>query len=194
MRFRASRTVLHVLLAAAAAAAVTAAGCNRRQPPAAKPAAAAPTVSLPAGVKAADNLACKLLSKSDAAELLGGDVKPPLTSITFDIGQSSSRCAYISEATHPATKVLALLAQHWEQPDAARQAFERAHVLSQTVSGAPPETIEGLGDRAYWAGGKVNQLNVLAGSTWLVISDTQGPGLDQQAPARAAAAKILSHQ
>jgi hypothetical protein len=89
--------------------------------------------------------------------------------------------------------VLALLAKRWNEADAARLAFERAHVLSQMVSGQAPETIEGLGDRAYWAGGKVNQLNVLAGSTWLVVSGTMGPGLDQQAPARAAAARVLSH-
>jgi hypothetical protein len=39
----------------------------------------------------------------------------------------------------------------------------------------------------------VNQLNVLAGSDWLVVSGTQGPGLDQLAPAKAAAARILAH-
>jgi hypothetical protein len=54
-----------------------------------------------------------------------------------------------------------------------------------------PETVTGLGDRAYWAGGLVKQLNVLAGDTWLVISDSPGRGLDELGPAKQAAAKIL---
>lgn len=182
------------------ALALVAGGCRKqaRQPRQAGPAAGASAaaggaVPAAAAARPSENLACKLLTRDDAEALLGGPVKePPVTSVTADIGVESWRCGYISVAQSPA-KVVTLLAQHWQDAAAARKAYEHAHALSQSVSGQVPETVEGLGNRAYWAGGTVNQLNVLAGNDWLVISGTAGPGLDQLGPARQAAAKILAH-
>jgi len=175
-----------------------AAGCHRPQAPV-RQGAAAPAVT--GGAPAlrqravAENLACKLLTRDDAEALLGGPVlDPPVTSTMADIGEVSWRCGYISAAKNPTSKVVTLLDKHWQQAADARSAYERAHVISETVSGQAPENVEGLGERAYWAGGKVNQLNVLVGADWLVIGGTLGPGLDQLAPAKAAAAKILAHR
>jgi hypothetical protein len=145
------------------------------------------------GAQAPRNRACELLTRIDAEELLGGPVKAPVTSITADIGVVSSRCGYLSESEKP-VKVVTLLANKWQNPAEARTAYERAHALSQSISGQAPESVAGLGDRAYWAGGTVDQLNVLAGDTWLVISGTAGPGLEQLGPAKLAAAKILAHR
>jgi len=181
------------------ALALAAGGCHRRQPPPGQRAAASGARAVASGApaapggKAAENLACKLLTKDDAETVLGGPVlEPPVTSTMADVGMESWRCGYISEAKEP-TRVVTLLASHWQDAAAARRAFERAHSLSQSVSGQVPETVGGFGERAYWAGGKVNQLNVLAGNDWLVISDTVGPNLDQLGPARLAAARILAH-
>jgi hypothetical protein len=190
---RAARAV--ALTLAALAAGLPAAGCHRRQPPpprqlATKP---APRPALPTGMKSDTNLACELLTADDAAALLGGPVKPPITSVMADIGVVSWRCSYLSEASNPA-RVVTLLARKWQQADDARRAYEHAHALSQSISGQAPETVAGLGERAYWAGGTVSQLNVLHGDTWLIGSGTAaGAGYDQLTPARAAAAKILSH-
>jgi hypothetical protein len=193
------RLSLSISLYALCALALLAGGC-RRQAPQGRQGGPAPGASASGGATAPaaaarprENLACKLLTRDDAEALLGGPVKePPVTSAMADIGVESWRCGYISVAQNP-TKVVTLLAQHWQEPAAARKAYEHAHALSQSVSGQVPETVDGLGDRAYWAGGMVNQLNVLAGSDWLVISGTAGPGLDQLAPAKRAAAKILAH-
>jgi hypothetical protein len=157
--------------------------------------AAPPGAGAPAGrgAKPQENLACRLLTRDDAEALLGGPaLEPPVTSSMADIGVVSWRCGYISAAKNP-TKVVTMLASRWQEPGDARRAFEHAHALSQTISGQVPETVDGLGERAYWSGGKVNQLNVLRGRDWLVISGTAGPGLDQLGPAKAAAAKILAH-
>jgi hypothetical protein len=173
-----------------------AAACHRQQPPrqGGRAAAASPGASAPRPNPPEKNLACNLLTKDDAEALLDGPVlEPPVTSAMADIGVVSWRCGYISQAKNP-TKVVSLLDNHWQQAADARSAYERAHVLSQSVSGQAPENVAGLGERAYWAGGKVNQLNVLAGQDWLVISGTLGSGLDQLAPAKAAAAKILAHR
>ncbi len=184
---------------------LVAAGCHRRQQQENRQGLAAPTGAAGAGAPAAraarpaENLACKLLTKDDAETLLGEPVQAtPVTSTMADVGAVSWRCGYLSanpQAQGPttSTKVVTLLVKHWQDPAEARSAYEHAHALSQTISGQVPEAVAGLGERAYWAGGKVNQLNVLAGSDWLVISGTQGPGLDQLAPAKAAAARILAH-
>jgi hypothetical protein len=162
-------------------------------PSAGKSAAAPPAHT----AKPEENLACKLLTKDDAEALLGEPVQPtPVTSTMADIGVVSWRCGYISEkppSPTSSTKVVTLLVKRWQQPVEARRTYEHAHALSQSISGQVPENVDGLGERAYWAGGKVNQLNVLAGSDWLVISGTTGPGLDQFGPAKAAAARILAH-
>jgi hypothetical protein len=174
---------------------LAAAGCKPRQPPGATAAAAAPArggTSAPAGAPARTNHACELLTSGIAEQLLGGAVKPPVTSMTGEVGIVSSRCGYITASSNP-VKVVTLLARKYQQPAEARSAYERAHALSQTVSGQVPTTVAGLGDRAYWAGGMVKQLNVLAGDTWLVISGTPGPGLDQLGLARQTAEKILAH-
>ena len=190
----ASLLALAAPLALMVMALLAAAGCKARQPPGA--AAAIPAgagTSAPSGAPARTNHACELLTSDDAQQLLGGAVKPPVISMTGDVGVVSSRCGYISESTNP-VKVVTLLARKYQQPAEARAAYERAHALSQTVSGQMPETVTGLGDRAYWAGGLVKQLNVLSGDTWLVISDSPGPGRDELGPAKQAAAKILAHR
>jgi hypothetical protein len=147
----------------------------------------------PAARAPRENLACKLLTRDDAEALLGGPVQePPVTGSTADIGVESWRCGYVSVAQNPA-KVVTLLAQHWQDPAATRKAYEHAHAISRSISGQMPQQVPGLGDRAYWAGGTINQLHVLAGSDWLVISGTAAPGFDQLGPARLAAARILAH-
>jgi hypothetical protein len=155
--------------------------------------AAAPQPPMPAGMKTVANYACELLSEDDARELLGGPVKPALTSMHADIGLVASRCAYLSETGSP-IRVVTLLANRWQQAAGARQAFERAHVLAQTVSGQAPVNVPDLGERAYWAGGTVNQLNVLDGDTWLVVTCALGANPDLLGAARTAAARILAHR
>lgn len=183
------------------ALALLAAGCHKEARPPGRAAPAPGTGSAAGGSGPApaaarrppENLACKLLTRDDAEALLGGPVQePPVTGSTADIGVESWRCGYISVAQKPA-KVVTLLDQHWQDPAAARKAYEHAHAISQSISGQMPENVPGLGDRAYWAGGSVNQLHVLAGSDWLVISVTAAPGFDQLGPAKQAAARILAH-
>lgn len=187
---------LSIGLSALSVLALLAAGCHKETRPPGR--ATPPTAGAGGGTGAAarrppENLACKRLTGEDAEALLGGAVQePPVTGSTADIGVESWRCGYISVAQSPA-KVVTLLDQHWQDPTAARKAYEHAHAISQSISGQMPENVPGLGDRAYWAGGSVNQLHVLAGSDWLVISVTAAPGFDQLGPARKAAARILAH-
>ena len=138
------------------------------------------------------NHACELFTKDDAEAVLGGEVEAPITKLVPDIGVVSSRCGYIAKGVKPA-KVVTLLAKTWRDPADARHAFEHAHALSQTVSGEAPQNLDGLGDRAYWEGGTISQLHVLAGNVWMIFGGTTGPGIDPRPQDQAAAHKALSH-
>jgi hypothetical protein len=139
--------------------------------------------------------ACGLLTRADAEALLGGPVSPPQTGSTAAPGTvSSTRCSYLSASGNP-VKVVTLLLRRYASPAAAADAYERALAISRSISGAEPADEAGPalgGQRAYWAGGTVNQLNVLRDDAWLIIGSSLGPGLDQRASSRAVAARILT--
>lgn len=147
---------------------------------------------LPAGMKTAVNHACELLTRDDAEALLGGAVKPPIAHVEYGTaGKVSARCGYVSVAGPPAKVVSLLLIEH-KTGEETRAEFEHAHAMSQTISGQAAENVPGLGDRAYWAGGIISQLNVLSGNRWLVISGTRGLSQGQLAAAHETAARILA--
>lgn len=139
--------------------------------------------------------ACGLLARADAEALLGGPVTPPQTGSTAAPGTvSSTRCSYLSASGSP-VKVVTLLFRRYASPAAAADAYERALAMSRSISGAEPADEPGPslgGQRAYWAGGTVNQLNVLRDDAWLIIGSSLGPGLDQRSSSRAVAARILT--
>ncbi|HVT15602.1 MAG TPA: hypothetical protein VHQ90_05385 [Thermoanaerobaculia bacterium] len=139
--------------------------------------------------------ACGLLTQADAEALLGGPVTPPQTGSTAAPGTvSSTRCSYLSASGSP-VKVVTLLLRRYASPAAAADAYERALAMSRSISGAEPADEAGPslgGQRAYWAGGTVNQLNVLRDDAWLIIGSSLGPGLDQRSSSRAVAARILT--
>lgn len=138
------------------------------------------------------NRACELLTKDDAEEVLGAPVGAPITRLEPSQGQVFSRCAYIAQGVKP-SRVLRLEVRTWQDAGEAKHAFERAHTLAQSVSGQAPQTISGLGTRAFWDGGTVSQLNVLAGPLWMTFGGTAGPSTDPQPQDRAAAEKALAH-
>jgi hypothetical protein len=139
--------------------------------------------------------ACGLLTRADAEALLGGPVSPPQTGSTAAPGTvSSTRCSYLSESGNP-VKVVTLLLRRYASPAAAANAYEGALAMSRSISGAEPADEAGPalgGQRAYWAGGTVNQLSVLRDDAWLIIGSSLGPGLDQRSSSRAVAARILT--
>jgi hypothetical protein len=154
--------------------------------------AGAPAASDEGGGRVAPIDACTLLTAADAEAILGGPVEKPVTSgHPLPVAGHSSRCAYLT--SRPPLKVVNLLVEQLATPREAASAFEQTRRISKTVSGAPPEDLAGLGERAFWEGGSIAKLHVLKGNLWLVIGCSLGPALDQEAPARQTAARILDH-
>lgn len=139
--------------------------------------------------------ACRLLARSDAQAVLGLPVMDPLSSgaTTEDRGTIVSSCSYATGGEDVAAiKVASLLVRKAPSADEALRIYEEAQGRSPLVSGAEPTEIEGLGDRAYWIGGTLTQLNVLKGDAWFIVNVRDEQTGDLQAQSVEAARRVLS--
>lgn len=168
--------------------ALAGAGCGRPSKPAPSNTGSTPAATAPAGSPILDKRydACALFVKADAEAVLGTKVNDPLTSGAATEGQVTtvSSCSYATSAELPNdVKVASLLVRKAATKAEADQVFTDARAQSKGLSGVDPVDIRGLGDRAYWSGGNLTQMNVLNGNAWLIINiqDTQSRNLQQQA-------------
>lgn len=148
------------------------AGCAQNQP-------AAPPVT-----RAPMKLACDVFNRDAATKLLGADVEKGQSNEIREGEITVTTCAYSTAA--PPIKIVTLLLRRAENVAQAEQTFQEAKSQSKEQSGVDPQNISNLGNAAYWAGGSLRQLNVLAGEYWIILSamNWQGdplPGLETAA-------------
>lgn len=129
---------------------------------------------------------CVLFVKTDAEAVLGMKVSEPLHSgaATEDQATIVSTCSYSTVGETAAdVKVVSLLIRKATDVAEAVRVFDEARGLSKGLSGVDPIDVQNLGDRSYWAGGTLGQLNVLKGDAWLIINvqDTKSKAALQQA-------------
>jgi hypothetical protein len=157
------------------------AGCGR-----ATPTPATNNVTTPATATQDKYNSCALFTKTDAEAVLGTTVNAPTSNGTTsnDGAIITSSCTYATTAVKPTDiKVANLLIRKATNLTEANKIFDEARKVSKSLSGVDPVDASGLGDRAYWAGGALNQLNVLKGDVWLIASirDTKNKAEQQQA-------------
>ncbi|MCK9360951.1 hypothetical protein M0Q28_01855 [Patescibacteria group bacterium] len=177
------------LLPLIAILAVAGLGCGRATPPAANTVTTngAETSNAPANPivnKKYDS--CLLFTKVDAEAVLGMKVNDPLHSgaATEDQATIVSSCSYATNAELPVdVKVASVLIRKAADATEAVRVYEEARSQSKGLSGVDPMDVQNLGDRAYWAGGALSQLNVLKGDAWFIVNiqDTKSKTLQQQA-------------
>ncbi|MFA5185423.1 MAG: hypothetical protein WC551_02960 [Patescibacteria group bacterium] len=147
----------HILVIASCALSLVAAGCSTQTKTEATVTATTPETAVTAPA-ASDLQACQILTPEIAKKYLGETKEP-----TANNGPVTSNCTYASSGD--SFGALTFLIKH---SSATEQ--EGAVPASKSLSGVDPEMIDGLGDKAYWAGGKLNQLNVFKGNDWYIIS------------------------
>ncbi len=145
---------------------------SKSKPEASQP--AAPAAAAQAKINAAE-----FFTKADAEAVLGSPVSDP--TVQGD-GVTSSNCTYI--ATN--FSGIGLYVRGGTTP----ATFDQAQAASKSISDVDPVPIAGVGEKAYWAAGKLNQLNVLKGQYWLIITVFAG-GDKSLDLAKQAAEKIL---
>jgi len=107
--------------------------------------------------------AAEFFTKADAEAVLG---KPVGNASAQGDGVYTSTCSYIASDFSG----ISLLVRASMTPEA----FDQAQAASKSISGVDPVPVTGVGEKAYWAGGKLNQLNVLKNQKWLIITVTAG--------------------
>jgi hypothetical protein len=107
--------------------------------------------------------ACSLLSEAEVAGILGEAI---LETKDTASGNTLSNCTWLTTSFHS----LGILVRAGSSGSESQTIFEQALNSSKSISGADPENIEMMGERAYWAGGTLNQLNVLKGNYWIIVS------------------------
>jgi hypothetical protein len=125
-----------------------------------KPAASQSTAPAepPAAAPSKPN-AAEFLTKADAEAVLGKSVGDPTVQ---DTGINSSNVTYLTADF----KGIALFVR----TGTTSKAFDDAQAAFKSKLGVDATPIEGLGEKAFWAGGKLNQLNVLKNGHWLIIT------------------------
>ncbi|HVM91060.1 MAG TPA: hypothetical protein VMU11_04160 [Verrucomicrobiae bacterium] len=132
--------------------------------------------------------ACQLLTKADAEATLHGTVKDPLRNVsqTADGKTTVSDCTYSQPLPAGSTDIskigtAGLLIRKAASQAEADKVFTDAMNQSKTLSGVDAVAISNLGDRAYWAGGSLTQMNVLKGDAWYIVNVNLPGGNAEQA-------------
>ncbi|HOW84771.1 MAG TPA: hypothetical protein P5119_05395 [Candidatus Aminicenantes bacterium] len=126
--------------------------------------------------------ASRLLTKEEAGEILGTTI---LVVKTGGDGVGYSSATYVTSDG----STIVVLVQPSRDAAAAQAVFDKNKGTSKSTSGVDPEPVAGLGDRAFWAGGRANTLAVVKGRYWLSVAMflIDSP----KEPARKLAAKVL---
>jgi hypothetical protein len=134
--------------------------------------------------------ACELLTPADV-EAVTRDASGSLSSTLEDaVGKDPTLCSYSLAGDVPPRMIsLSLRRAPGAEEAASRQRAAEAGLRS-LAAGAPVEDLPGLGDGAFWIGGRIDQLNVRRGDTLLVY--TVQLDKDPLGAARSLAGKALA--
>ncbi len=135
--------------------------------------------------------ACALFSAQDA-QGVAGDTLAVMSSTMEDArGHNPCECIYNTGSLEQ-PRILSLLVRRNRNAEAAKalQASSRAPLAA--MAGGKVVDVPGLGDGAFWLGGKLQQLHVLTGSRQLVVTVQSPDGSDQLAPARQIASRAVA--
>jgi len=133
--------------------------------------------------------ACALLTKEDAESFLAEPVGTPATTHTEAMGNTVTQCRY---SVPSGNNRVGLLLRQASTAEEAAKIFRQARDASKELSGADPKVIDGLGESAYWIGGNLQQLNLLKGDAWLIITARTGNGTDPLEASKSVSRKILA--
>ncbi len=168
---------LAVLVSLSACSKTTAPSADNSAVPAPSKEVAAPVAPV---ANASTPDACKYLTKEIAESVVGPISKEPNTEGS-NVGMSN--CMYLSDDFSAVSLLIT--------SDFSSATFDQAFQASKGISGVDPVKVEGLGDAAYWAGGTLNQMNILKGDNLMIIMAIGAKG-DVQTVARGVAEKVLA--
>ena len=117
--------------------------------------------------------ACELFTVQDALQFNGGQPVAPRSSTFDDAARSGSAltCSFnTAVATPDQPKVLGLEIKPARSPEAAARNLESSRTMLKRLTSGEIQEVPGVGEKAMFAGGTLNQLHVLKGNLVLVIT------------------------
>lgn len=136
--------------------------------------------------------ACRLMTVDDADP--GGKLGLMLVRAPTElsVGQDYAKCSY-GTGDLPIMVVSLEVRRLPSAAAALRQQKGSAGVLD-SLSGVEAEPVEGVGDSAMWAGGRLNQLHAVEGDLRFIVTIEVGPEGDRAERARAIALAAIERQ
>lgn len=122
------------------------------------------------------SVACNLLTKDEAAEMLGEDVlhsNPKNPTLSNDL--ATSKCSYTDSNPEPDNMLVAALAVRAGVTDKGVERNKAEFSVAKLAKDV--EIVNDIGESAYY-NPKLGQLNILQGRDWLIVS--YGVGNDPQ--------------
>lgn len=114
--------------------------------------------------------ACELLTPADV-EAVTREASGALSSTLEDaVGKDPTQCSYSLGGDVPQRMISLSLRRAPGTEEAASQQRAAESGLRSIAAGAPVQELPGLGDGAFWIGGRIDQLNVRRGDTLLVFT------------------------
>lgn len=168
---------LNILLATLLAVVLLAA-CSGSNSSATVPSDTTPDVAPVADIATPD--ACKYLTKEIAETVVG-----PIDSAPKTDGTSGAigNCMYLSKDFSAVSLLI--------KANTSADEFQKGFEMSKSISGVDPVKVDGLGESAFWAAGKLNQMNILKGGNMMIVM-IMGVKGDFQAVAKDVADKVLA--
>lgn len=133
--------------------------------------------------------ACQLFTFEDAQAIAGETLANLNSTIDEAKGRNPLECIY-NGGTLDQPRILSLLIRQHRNAEAAKRFQQSSGETLGSMSGGKVQEVPGLGDGAFWVGGRLQQLHVLAGSQQLIIT-AQGSDGDQLPIARQIATRSL---
>ena len=112
--------------------------------------------------------ACLLLTPEEADAAAGHSVDMLASPLDVTIGVDTVKCSY--GELGPPLKLVSLEARRLPTRERARSAFEGSEAVMRRLAVGQVETVEGLGEAAFWAGGSVQQLHALRNDVVLLVA------------------------
>lgn len=117
--------------------------------------------------------ACELFTVQDALQFNGGQAVAPRSSTFDDAARSGSAltCSFNTAVSTPdQPKVLGLEIKPARSPEAASRNLESSRTMLKRLTGGEIQEVPGIGEKAIFVGGTLNQMHVLKGNLVLVVT------------------------
>lgn len=114
--------------------------------------------------------ACQLFTVEDAIGFNGGKRVATMSSTLEEASGGNHLVCTYNAGTRARPRLLGLDIRPAKSPRAAARQLESSRGFLKRLAGGEIQEVPGIGDKAVWAGGDIQQLHVLRGNLVLVIS------------------------